>query len=121
MGRSHQRPDPWRCFWLPTALKSLQAWGFVCGDVSCILFGKVDRLVTKPSPKGLKRQAGLEGGIPFTPLCWAYSQSVAECSWLAGREKQLRERMWLLCKTLFCYRINKKMVAKHSCYNLIDL
>lgn len=86
--------------------ESAGLWG-VGGDVSHILFGKVDRLLTKPSPKGLKRQARWEGDGPSTPVSWAHSRNISECGWLAGRGKQLRERMWLLCKTLFCYRIKK--------------
>lgn len=55
-----------------------------------------------------------EGGIPLTLVLGSRSEHLACSSGLAGREKQLRERMWLLCEPLFCYRIKKKNVAKHT-------
>lgn len=65
-------------------------------------------------PEGAGEAGPVGGRYSTYPLSWARSHSISEGSGLAGREKQLRERMWLLCKTLFCYRIKKKMVAKHT-------
>lgn len=84
---SHQRSDPWRMLLASNHSEdSVGMWG-VRGNDSHLFFGRMARPLTKPLPKGLKRQAGLEGGIPFTPLSWARSQSVSVSvtGWQEGR------------------------------------
>lgn len=67
----------------------------------------------------LQRRGEWEAAIPLyhVTLPPAHSRCILS-DWLAGRDTELRERMWLLFKTLVLLKDFKKMVAK--CIHITD-
>lgn len=72
-GTSHQRSDPWRTL-LASNCSEESAGIRGCEEVFLMSFLEKWIDLTKPSPKGLKRQAGLEGCIPLPLVLGSLSE-----------------------------------------------